>query len=160
MFMETIKMRVFLGFFMVGVLAVSLFAASAAQAAGDPVDAFQYRLKIMSSLSAHIGSIADVLKGKVAYTDHIVGHARALQAAGRMLEDVFPPGSDVGETRSKPEIWQQPEKFKAAMQAFQTATDGLVAAAESGDMGAIGNALGPVGKGCGGCHKPFRKPKE
>ena len=36
----------------------------------------------------------------------------------------------------------------------------LVTAAESGDMAAVGAALGTTGNGCGGCHKPFRKEKE
>ncbi len=147
-------------FLTVGVLTAALFGVTAAPAAGDPVEDLNYRLKVMRSLSAHIGSIAAVLKGKVPHASHIVGHARAMQAAGRMLDDICPPGSDVGESRAKPEIWQQPDKFKAAMRAFQTASDDLVAAAETGDMGAIGAALGGAGKGCGGCHKPFRKPKE
>ncbi|MCZ6885805.1 MAG: cytochrome c [Alphaproteobacteria bacterium] len=154
---EMLKFRKFLT---AGGLAAVLLFAPSAQAAGDPVEAIKYRQMVMSSNGAHIGAIAAVLKGKVPHGGHILGHARAMHAASLMLDDIFPPGSDVGETRAKPEIWQQPEKFKAAIRALQTAVAGLVTAAESGDMGAIGDALGPVGKGCGGCHKPFRKPKE
>ena len=145
---------------LVGVLAAALFAAAAAPAAADPAEDLKYRQMVMSSIGSHIGAIAAVLKGKVPHGGHIVGHARAMQAASRMLDDIFPPGSDVGETRAKPDIWQQPEKFKAGVKAFQDASVQLVQAAESGDMGAIGDALGGVGKSCGGCHKPFRKPKE
>jgi cytochrome c556 len=141
------------------ILAASLFGA-AAQATGDPDEAIQYRQKVMSGLGAHIGAIADVLKGKVPHGGHIIGHARAMQAASLMLDDIFPPDSDFGLTRAKPEIWEQPEKFKAGIKAFQDAAVVLVKAAESGDMGAIGDALGGVGKSCGGCHKPFREPKE
>ena len=35
----------------------------------------------------------------------------------------------------------------------------LAMAADTGDKGAIGKAMGALGKGCGGCHKPFRGPK-
>ena len=34
----------------------------------------------------------------------------------------------------------------------------LVAAAESGDMAQIGEAVKSVGAACGDCHKPFRAP--
>ena len=144
----------------VAVLAVALFAAAAAQATGDPDEAIKYRQMVMSSLGSHIGAIAAVLKGKVAHNGHILGHAKAMQAASRMLDDIFPDDSDFGLTRAKPDIWQQPGKFKTVKKAFQDASVVLVQAAESGDMGAIGAALGAVGKSCGGCHKPFRAPKE
>ena len=144
---------------MVTILAAFLFAVIA-QATGDPDDAINYRQKVMNGNVAHIGAIADVLKGKVPHSSHILGHARALQALSLMLDDIFPPDSDFGQTRAKPEIWQQPEKFKAVVKAYQDATVVLVQAAKSGDMAAIGDAMGGVGKSCGGCHKPFRKPKD
>ena len=143
----------------VGVLAAALLA-TAAQASGDPDEAIKYRQMVMSSIGDHIGAIVAVLKGKVAHKSHILGHARAMQAASLMLDDIFPPDSDFGLTRAKPEIWQQPEKFKAGVKTFQDAAVVLVQAAESGDMGAIGAALNGVGNACGGCHKPFRAPKE
>lgn len=142
-----------------GLLAGALFIPTA-QASGDPDEAIKYRLLVMSSLGDHIGAIAAVLKGKVAHKSHILGHARAMQAASLMLDDIFPADSDFGLTRAKPEIWQQPEKFMAAIRAFQDASAVLVQAAETGDMAAVGAALGGVGKSCGGCHKPFRAPKE
>ena len=143
-----------------GALAAALLSVPAARAAGDPNEAIKYRQMVMSSIGAHIGAIAAVLKGKVPHGGHILGHAKAMHAASHMLDDIFPPDSGVGETRAKPEIWEQPEKFKAGVKVFQDASAVLVKAAESGDMAAIGDAIGDVGKACGGCHKPFRKPKE
>ncbi|MBR45942.1 MAG: hypothetical protein CMM31_05595 [Rhodospirillaceae bacterium] len=40
---------------------------------------------------------------------------------------------------------------------MKTAADKLAAAADSGDMAAIGTVAGGVGKACGGCHDTFRK---
>ncbi len=77
-----------------------------------------------------------------------------------MLEDVFPEGTDVGDTRAKPEIWQDKAKFETAVKALQTATGELVSLAESGNLAAVGAQLQKVGQACGGCHKPFRKKKE
>ena len=81
-------------------------------------------------------------------------------AAGLMLSDIFPEGSDKGETRAKPEIWTDWAKFEGIIKSFNAASEKLVQAAESGDMAAIGAQLGEVGKGCGSCHKPFRKEKQ
>lgn len=152
-------MRGFIRYLTLGLFLAGL-AAGAAEAASDPANVIAYRQKIMTGITSHIGAIAAVLKGEVSYAGHIVGHARAMQAASTMFLDIFPPGSGVGETRAKPEIWQDWAKFEAGIKAYQTATARLVEAAESGDMGAIGAALGGVGESCGGCHKPFRKPKE
>ena len=43
---------------------------------------------------------------------------------------------------------------------FEEASQNLLAAAEGGDMGEIKAKFGATAKTCGGCHKPFRKPKE
>ena len=150
----------FRGVLMVGVLATALLGAAAVQATGDPDEAIKYRQMVMRSNAEHLGAIAAILKGKVPHGGHIIGHARALREASLMYDDIFPPDSDFGLTRAKPEIWEQPEKFKAALQNFQMAAENLLVAAESGDMGAIGAAARGLGMGCGGCHKPFRAPKE
>ncbi len=139
--------------------AAVLFAGVAAQAADDPKNVIKYRRAVMSSIAAHITGIAAVVKGEVSFTGHLPAQARALHDMSLLIGDLFPPGTDVGVTRAKPEIWQQPEKFAAAIKALQTASAELLAAAESGDVNAVGAKLGPVGKACGGCHKPFRKPK-
>ena len=140
-------------------LFAAVLAADAAAATDDPANVIAYRQKVMSGIGSHIGAIVAVLRGEVSYAGHLAGHARAMHDASIMLADIFPPGSGVGETRAKPEIWQNWTKFESGIKAFQTASAKLVEAAESGDMDAVGAALGGVGDSCGECHKPFRKPK-
>ena len=139
---------------------VALAGMDAVEAADEPANVIKYRQTIMQSHGAHLRPIAMVITGEVSYTEHIVAHARAAHAVSLMLEDVFPEGTDVGDTRAKPEIWQDKAKFEAAVKALQTATGELVSLAESGDLAAIGAQLQKVGQACGGCHKPFRKKKE
>ncbi len=129
-------------------------------AADEPANVIKYRQKVMSGISAHIGGIAAVLSGEVSYTGHVAAHARAMHDASLMIDDIFPAGSGVGETRAKPEIWQNWAKFEAAIKAFQTAALELARVAETGDMAAVGAQLNKVGESCGGCHKPFRKKKQ
>jgi cytochrome c556 len=77
-------------------------------------------------------------------------------------EKWFPAGSgpEAGKTRARPEIWSQPEEFKAAMKLFSDAAPKLTAAANSGDAGAIRAAFGDVGQSCKNCHDKFRTKED
>ena len=144
-------------------VAAALIGAGAlglAHAADDPAEVLAYRKHVMGSQAANISIIFAVLEGKVSYSQHVAGSARALHESAMMVLDVFPEGSAVGDSRAKPEIWTDWAKFEAAAKALQTASADLVAAAEGGDMAAIGAAAGKVGEACGGCHKPFRAEKQ
>jgi cytochrome c556 len=107
-----------------------------------------------------MGALAAIAKGEVPYTSHAAGHATSVAAIGKIAGDLFPDGSDMGETRALPAIWEQSDKFAQAVQAFQAQSAKLAEVAASGDRGALGAQLGAVGKTCGGCHKPFRKEKK
>ncbi len=149
-----------LGHAVIGSLAVAFAGIAAATAAQDPANVIKYRQMVMTSIGAHIGAIVTVIKGEVSFTGHVAKHARALHAASLMIPDIFPPGTDVGETRAKPDIWQNWAKFEAAYKALQREAEELARVADSGDMAAVGAQLQNVGKACGGCHKPFRKEKK
>ncbi len=145
---------------LLGSLVAAVAAVGVATAADPPENVLKYRQNIMKSHIAHMGAIGAVVKGEVSYSGHVAAHARALQSTSLMLPDIFPEGSGGGKSRAKAEIWQDRAKFDAAVKAFQTATNELVKAADSGDMTALGAGLGGVGKACGGCHKPFRAKKQ
>jgi cytochrome c556 len=130
------------------------------EAADEPENVIKYRRIVMQSHGTHLRPIAMIINGEVSFSGHIVAHARAAHAVSLMLADLFPKGTDVGDTRAKPEIWQKTAQFQAAIEALKTATAELVRVAEAGDMTAIGAQLEEVGKACGGCHKPFRKEKQ
>lgn len=135
-------------------------ATGVAQAADDPNEVLAYRKHVMGALASGISNVFAVLEGKTSYSQHMVGSAKIIHEASLQLLDVFPEGSAVGDSRSKPEIWSDWAKFEEAGKALQTASADLVAAAEGGDMAAIGAAAGKVGEACGGCHKPFRAEKQ
>lgn len=154
------KVRGSFRYLILGLFAAALAGVPAAEAADDPANVIKYRQMVMSSIGAHIGAIAAVLKGEVSFSGHVAKHARAMHAASLMIPDIFPPGTDVGETRAKPEIWQNWAKFEAAYKSLQSESGELARVADSGDMAAIGAQLEKVGEACGGCHKPFRKEKK
>ena len=147
---------------LIGLAAAAAVVAgiATAQAADDPANLIKYRGMVMSAMGAHIGSIASVVKREVSYGPHVAAHARALHATSLMLTDIFPEGSDMGETRAKPEIWQEWDKFEGLIKDLNAQAEKLAQVAEGGDMAAIGAQLGETGKACGNCHKPYRKEKE
>jgi len=139
------------------VLAAAVFAGSAFAAEDSAV---KYRQSVMKALAGHMGATASIIKGEAGASHHLVAHAAAISSLARMAKDVFPKGSDKGDTRALPVIWEQPQDFAQVIKAMEAATGGLVAAARSGDGIDIKNAFSAVGKACGGCHKKFRKKKK
>jgi len=93
----------------------------------------------------------------------------AIKTAAKVVNDAsvdqqkwFPAGSgpEAGKTQAKPDIWSKPAEFNTAMKNFAEAAPKLLAAADSGDVGAIRTAFGDTGKTCKGCHDTFRAEKK
>ncbi len=137
---------------------VALSVAGTATAA-EPENILKYRVNLMKTQTGHLVAIAAVVKGEVPYGAHVKAHADAMRALSEMVSGVFPEGSAVGDSRAKPEIWRDWDKFLAIYENYKTEVAKLAQVAAGGDLGAIGAQLGAVGKSCGACHKPFRKEK-
>ena len=121
--------------------------------------AIKYRQSIMKANGAHLGAIVAILKGEVAFTEDLKAHAHAVAELSKIVPKLFPAGSDVGDTRALPAIWEKPEEFKKVLNAFRTEAAKLAKDAESGDMQAIGAQVGALGNACGACHKRFREKR-
>lgn len=134
-------------------------------AADEPANVTKYRQTFMKANSAHIGMIASIAKGEVSLTDEVAPNAAALAQMGEMmsanLQQLFPEGTDKAaglETAALPAIWEDWGKFEQVAVRFQEETAKLAEIAQGGDMAAIGQQLGVVGKeGCGACHETFRE---
>jgi len=119
-------------------------------------DAVKYRKGVMSAIGGTMGSLAAVLKGK-APMSHAPALSNAMAQLSMVVPDIFPAGSDSIDSRAKEEIWTQKEKFATAVKTFQAAAMNISKA--SGDKASFGEAFKALGAACGGCHKPFREPK-
>lgn len=143
------------GLSIAGVLA-SLPAAAQFQ---KPEDAIKYRQSAMALQGNHLGRVFAVVNGRVPFDAkatadniEIVAMINRLQFAG------FVEGSDKGgNTRAKPEIWTEKDKWNAAVAKSQDDVNKLVAAGKSGNLDQIKVAAGAVGQSCKGCHDTFRK---
>jgi cytochrome c556 len=149
------------------VLALISGGSSLALAADEPANVVKYRQNFMKANGAHIGMIAAVVKGEVSLTDELAQNAAALAELGEMLsanlQQLFPEGTekmDGLETAALPTIWEKWGEFEQVAMRFQEESAKLAEVAEGGDMAAIGQQLGVLGKqGCGACHETFREKK-
>jgi cytochrome c556 len=135
------------------------FGIAAVRAQDEAQGVIKYRQKVMKSHAAHFGAIGGIVQGHVPYKAHVAVHAAAINGTSKMIPQIFPEGSGTGETRAKPEIWQQWSKFEQAAKTLEEESAKLVEIAQSGDMKQLTSQFLAVGKACKGCHKPFRKRK-
>jgi cytochrome c556 len=151
-------MRSYMGKLLLVLVALAVPLASV-QAQSD--EAFiKYRQSVMKSNSANMGAIGAIVKNKLPYQNHIVHHAYQIQSASQLIADAFRKQITEGKTDAKPDIWQDWDKFVDAAKKLEEESGKLASVAQSGDMAAITAQVKAMGKSCGGCHKPFRKPKE
>lgn len=92
--------------------------------------------------------------------DEFIKQADALKQIAATPFTQFAPNSIDAKSRAKPEIWSQPDKFKAEQQKFLAAVNELDSAAKSGDIASIKRSYGVVAQSCKSCHDSFRGPEK
>lgn len=142
----------------VGMLGLALMLTGAQ--AQDDEHYLGYRQKVMKSMGASMGAIGDILKHKLPFAGHIGVHASDISRMSAVIAESFEKEIIEGRTDAKPDVWQDWDKFVAAAEALKEEGGKLADVAAAGDMAAIGAQVKNLGKACGDCHKPFRKPKE
>ncbi len=133
-------------------------ALPAAAQFAKPEDAVKYRKAALTVMAAHFGRVGAMVQGRVPF-DAAAAQSN-LEIATMMSKlpfAAFGPGTDVGDTRAKPNIWTDNAKFVAAATKMQDAMAALNTAAKSGNLDQIKAAFGPVGQACKACHDDFRK---
>lgn len=140
------------------ILAAAVLSAPAALASEEGI--IKYRQGVMKAQGGHMGAMGQVVQGKADYAGNMAAHARGLHDMAKLVADLFPEGTDFGETNALPEIWDNMGKFKDAAGETVKAAAALEKAIATGDRGKIGDAYKGVGKTCKGCHEDFRKKDE
>ena len=120
-------------------------------------DIIKYRKAVYTSMRGHIGAISRIVRAGLGdYKGHITDHATAIQNAAKIIPAMFPEGSDFGDTDALESIWTDQSGFEKAAQQLVDASGELVTVSQSGDMKAIGRAVGAVGGACKNCHDNYR----
>jgi cytochrome c556 len=139
-------------------LAGVVTALPAAAQFAKPEDAVKYRKAAFTVMAAHFGRVGAMVNGRVPF-DAAAAQAN-MEVANTMAKlpfTAFGPGTDVGDTRAKPNIWSDNAKFTAAANKMVEEMGKLNAAAKTGNLDQIKAAFGPVGGACKACHDDFRK---
>jgi cytochrome c556 len=152
--METCMTRSLLVAAALAGVVVSLPAAAQFQ---KPEDAIKYRQSAMALQGHHLGRVFAMANGRVPFDAKVAAEQIEVVAMlNRLQFSAFVDGSDKGNTKAKPEIWSQKDKWAAAVTRSQDDVLKLVAAGRSGNMDQIKTAVGAVGQSCKGCHDDFR----
>jgi cytochrome c556 len=122
-----------------------------------PEDAIKYRKGAFTVMATHFGRIGAMVNDKAPWDAKAAAENAEIAAYMSQLPFAgFVPGTDTGETKAKPEIWKETDKFKAAATKMQEAVAKLNTVAKGGDKAAIKAAFGDAGGACKACHDDFR----
>jgi cytochrome c556 len=135
-----------------------LFALTAQYAvAQKPEDSIKYRRGVYAVIGWNFGSMAAMTQGKKPYDASVFARQAEIVAfMSKLPLEGFTPGSDVGETKAKPEIWLEMDDFRAKLEKMQSEVAKLAEVAKGGDLDASKAQLGEAGKACKACHDKFR----
>ena len=101
-----------------------------------PEDAVKYRKAAFTLMASHFGRVAAMANGRIPFDAKIAADNAGLALMLSKLPFAgFVEGSDKGDTKARPEVWSQPEKFKAAAIKMQDEMVKLDAAAKTGTEG-------------------------
>lgn len=138
-------------------LALSMALPAMAQFA-KPEDAIKYRKASFTVMAAHFGRLGAMANGRVPYDAKMaVENAEMVAIVSKLPWAAFGEGTNRGDTRAKPEIWQESAKFKEASDKMQAEMAKLAVAAKVGNLDALKAAFGPAAASCKACHDAFRK---
>jgi cytochrome c556 len=132
--------------------------ATAAHAQVKPEDAIKFRQSAMKLIGYNFGSIGNMVNDKKPYNkEEAIRNAANIEALVAMPWEFFIPGTDKGETKAKPDIWKDADKFKAAHEKLQAEAPKLAQVAKTGDQAALKTQFGATAQACKNCHDNFRE---
>jgi cytochrome c556 len=123
-----------------------------------PEDAIKYRKAAFNVMAAHFSRVGAMANGRIPFDAKAVAeNAEIATMMSKLPYAAFGEGTDKGDTKAKPEIWTEADKFRTAAAKMQEEMAKLNAAAKTGNQDTVKAAFGPVGQACKGCHDNFRK---
>ena len=143
------------------IVGVGLVAALPAAAQYRNADAaIKYRQSAMSLQGNHLARVFAMANGQVPFDAKVAAdNIEIIAVINRLQFAAFIDGSDKGNTRAKPEIWTEKDKFTAAIKKSEEDVTKLAVAGKTGNLDQIKAAAGAVGQSCKACHDAYQKPQ-
>ena len=104
--------------------------------------------------AASMKAIASAIGGGDYQT--VINQANKISNWAYKIPGYFPEGSGFGDTNARAEIWTNFDDFTTLSKANETAANRLVAAAKSGDPGAMMVGLKNLGSSGKACHRSYK----
>ena len=156
--MPSMKYRPALAAMAIG-LVTTLTALPAAAQFRNADAAIKYRQSAMALQGNHMARVFAMANGQVPFDAKVAAENIEIVAMlNRLQFTAFIDGSDKGNTRAKPEIWSEKDKFNAAIAKSQEDVLKFAAAGKTGSLDQIKAAAGAVGESCKACHDAYQKP--
>jgi len=140
-------------------VSLTLGAGLAAEAFAQqkPENYIRFRKANQQVVNFHMRDLAAAVKGqRKLEAAEITRIASVIATLAPNFATGFPAGTDQGETRARPEIWSQPDKFKQAMDRYIAESAKMAEAAKSGNADNMRTQFGTLAKACDTCHDDFR----
>jgi len=133
------------------------FTGTASAQFAKPEDAIKYRKSALFVMSQHFGRVAAMANGKAPFDPKAAAdNAAVAESMSKLPWAAFGEGTDMGDTKAKPEIWKEQAKFKEKSEKMQAEMSQLAAAAKTGNLDSIKTAVTATGGACKSCHDDYR----
>jgi cytochrome c556 len=137
----------------IAVVFLAVVSGAVSAAAGDTL--VVYRQQVMKAAAGHLraaGAIA--VEGLDRPGAEAGEHVRALEALGRMIPALFPPGSGGGDSDAEPAVWSDRSGFERSAREFVAAAQTFGGVVRDGGDAAA--AYYRTLEACKACHKSYR----
>ena len=136
-------------------LAAAVVAIAIATVAYAQEDVIKARRAIMQVNQQAAAIAFKMAQGEIPYDPAIaVAALSAISHDNEIFPTFFPDGSDIGDTKANPAIWQDKAAFVAL--SVKMAADAKIAAEAASTLEGLQAKIEVVGQNCAACHKQFR----
>ena len=132
------------------------FGALLAAESQPPSDMIKDRVANFRKIGKAFKHIRDELRGQDPSVSTIQESAAQIESLGSQILTWFPPGTDQGKTRAKPEVWTDRTTFEQAQKRLAAEAQKMNEVTQSGSKEAIAAQYRALGKACKNCHDTFR----
>lgn len=140
---------------LLAVVLLAIVPGAFAQVAAER--AVRYRQSAYYLMGQNLSQMNLMLKGETPFNKAAVEmNAETIVLMGRLVAHAYPAGSDGGESKAKPEIWKEGDKFRQLQQAAQVEADKLHVAAKAGDQQILRARFSDMSKSCKVCHDQYK----
>lgn len=138
-------------------ISYSTLFALATSALFAQADILEERQALMKAMGQAMKTLTPIAEGKADFDQAAVdAQFIAFQNAAEKMGELFPEGSDTGETEAAPAIWSDRDGFNAAIEKFAKDVE---SAGTPKDEFELADAMQTIGPNCKACHQDYRIKK-